>query len=90
MCGRNEGKTDLVLSDRDLWGLRSLFGVSRDKGRPQGEGHARLGNDNGDVTPDIELAITVGGGYLDASTFEALLEGFPKNDALARRQGAWG
>ena len=67
-----------------------MIGVSRDNGRPQGEGHARLGNHYRDVTPNIELAVTVGGGYLDASTFEALLEGFPKNDALARRQGAWG
>ena len=60
------------------------MGVSQDNGRSQGEGYARLRDDDGDVTPDIELAIGVGSGYLDTSVFEALLEGFAKNDTLAR------
>jgi len=88
--GHNEGKTDLVLSDRDPWDYVVCLALAGNKGRPQGEGHARLCNDNGDVTPHIELAVAVGGGYLDTSVFETFLEGLPKNGALARRQGAWG
>lgn len=58
--------------------------VSRDNGKLQGEGYARLCNDNGDVTPDVELAVGVGGGYLDASISETLLEGFTENAILTR------
>ena len=60
-----------------------MLGVSRDNGRRQGEGYARLCNDYGDVTPDIELAVGVGSRYLDASVSETLLEGFAKNDILS-------
>lgn len=59
------------------------MGVNKGSGKRQGEEHARLCNDYGDITPDVELPIGVGSRYLNASVFEALLEGFPENDTLA-------
>ena len=67
-----------------------MSGVSRDNGERQGEGYARLCNDNGDVTPYVEFTVGVGGGYLNASILETLLERFTKDVTPGCWCRAWG
>lgn len=46
------------------------------------DGDGPLCDDDGDVTPDVEVAVCVCGGYLDAGPSEGLLEWFSKDGVV--------
>jgi hypothetical protein len=53
-------------------------------GRDRGGGDGPLCDDDGDVAPDVEVAVCVCGGYLHAGPSEGVLEWFAEDGVVLR------